>query len=136
MKRFLNPLSFEGCLGTPVVRTDAAGIWATDKTWWKVPLITKGNWLFESIFSSLVALEGKLRTGVTGKDIIITLCGLFADDNVLNHAVEFVGDGNSFYFCDSLIAGALSLSIDDRLTIANMTTEWGAIAGKFILQEL
>jgi homoaconitate hydratase len=38
---------------------------------------------------------------------------------VLNHALEFCGDGIQ------------SLSIDDRLTIANMTTEWGALAGIF-----
>ena len=24
------------CLGTPVVRTDAASIWATGRTWWQV----------------------------------------------------------------------------------------------------
>lgn len=31
-----------GCLGTPVVRTDAASIWATGKTWWQVPPIARG----------------------------------------------------------------------------------------------
>lgn len=96
-----------GCLGTPVVRTDAAAIWATGRTWWQVPPIAK------------VELTGKLRSGVTGKDVIVTLCGVFNKDEVLNHAVEFAGDG---------VAG---LSIDDRLTIANMTTEWGALAGLF-----
>lgn len=30
-----------GCLGTPVVRTDAAGIWATGSTWWQVPKVAK-----------------------------------------------------------------------------------------------
>lgn len=34
-----------GCLGTPVVRTDAAGIWATSTTWWKVPQVTRGTLL-------------------------------------------------------------------------------------------
>ena len=56
--------------------------------------------------------------GVTGKDVIITLCGLFNHDEVLNHAVEFTGDGDG-------------LSVSERLTIANMTTEWGALAGFF-----
>jgi hypothetical protein len=32
-------------------------------------------------------------------------------------------------------AGVASLSIDERLTIANMTTEWGALAGVFPLDE-
>ena len=101
-----------GCLGTPVVRTDAAALWATGRTWWQVPPITK------------VELIGKLRKGVTGKDIIITLCGLFNNDEVLNHVLEFIGDGITY------------LSIDERLTIANMTTEWGALAGVFPSDEI
>ena len=94
-----------GALGTPVVRTDAAAIWATGETWWEVPPVAR------------VTLTGSLRPGVTGKDVIIALIGFFNKDEVLNHAIEF--DGN----------GIASLSIDQRLTIANMTTEWGALAG-------
>lgn len=101
-----------GCLGTPIVRTDAAALWATGRTWWQIPPVAK------------VELRGKLRPGVTGKDVIITLCGFFNNDEVLNHAVEFVGDG---------VAG---LSIDQRLTIANMTTEWGALAGVFPIDDV
>lgn len=96
-----------GCLGTPIVRTDAAALWATGRTWWQVPPVAK------------VELTGKLRPGATGKDVIITLCGFFNKDEVLNHAVAFVGDGIE------------QLAIDDRLAIANMTTEWGALAGVF-----
>lgn len=96
-----------GCLGTPIVRTDAAAIWATGRTWWQVPQIAK------------VELRGSLRQGVTGKDVIIALCGYFNHDEVLNHAIEFVGDGIRY------------LTIDERLAIANMTTEWGALAGVF-----
>ncbi|KAI8894961.1 hypothetical protein BC833DRAFT_602948 [Globomyces pollinis-pini] len=96
-----------GCLGTPIVRTDAAAIWATGRTWWQIPSVVR------------VALLNKPALGVTGKDIIVSLCALFSDDQVLNCAVEFVGNGIQH------------LSIDDRLTIANMTTEWGALAGVF-----
>lgn len=101
-----------GCLGTPIVRTDAASIWATGKTWWQVPQVAK------------VELSGELKTGVTGKDVIIALCGLFNKDEVLNHAIEFIGDGIKY------------LSIDQRLTIANMTTEWGALVGLFPVDEV
>lgn len=101
-----------GCLGTPIVRTDAAAIWATGRTWWQVPPIAK------------VELKGKLNKGVTGKDVIIALCGFFNQDEVLNHAIEFSGDGIK------------NLSIDQRLTIANMTTEWGAMAGVFPIDDV
>jgi len=94
-------------LGTPVVRTDAASIWATRVTWWQVPKVAK------------VVLKGNLSAGITGKDVIIALCGLFNKDEVLNHAVEFTGDE------------VTNLSMDARMTIANMTTEWGALAGVF-----
>jgi homoaconitate hydratase len=100
-----------GCLGTPIVRTDAAAIWATGATWWQIPPVAK------------VELRGQLPEYATGKDIIITLCGLFNKDEVLNHAVEFVGEGVG------------RLTIDDRLTIANMTTEWGALAGVFPIDD-
>ena len=99
-------------LGTPVVRTDAASIWATGVTWWQVPPVAK------------VVLKGKLSPGVVGKDVIIALCGLFNKDEVLNHAVEFVGDG------------AANLPMSARMTIANMTTEWGALAGIFPFDEI
>jgi homoaconitate hydratase len=99
-------------LGTPVVRTDAASIWATGVTWWQVPPVAK------------VVLKGKLLPGVVGKDVIIALCGLFNKDEVLNHAVEFVGDG------------VTNLAMSARMTIANMTTEWGALAGVFPFDEV
>src|SRR5271156_2700047 len=90
-----------GCLGTPVVRTDAASIWATGRTWWQVPPVAK------------VTFTGVLPKGVTGKDVIVALCGLFDKDDVLNHAIEFTGSEETLK----------SLQVDDRLTIANMTTE-------------
>jgi homoaconitate hydratase len=96
-----------GALGTPVVRTDAAAIWATGDFWWQIPR------------SIQVVLKGKLRAGATGKDLIITLCGLYNQGEVLNAAVEFSGPG---------VAG---LSMDARLAIANMTTEWGSLTGWF-----
>lgn len=98
-----------GCLGTPVVRTDAASIWATGRTWWQIPPIAK------------VTFTGVLPPGVTGKDVIVALCGLFNKDDVLNHAIEFTGSEETMR----------SIPIDDRLTIANMTTEWGALSGLF-----
>ncbi|CAN8095625.1 unnamed protein product [Discula destructiva] len=98
-----------GCLGTAMVRTDAASIWATGRTWWQIPPIAK------------ITLTGLLPPGVTGKDVIVVLCGLFNQDDVLNHAIEFTGSEQTMR----------SIPVDDRLAIANMTTEWGALSGLF-----
>jgi homoaconitate hydratase len=101
-----------GAIGTPVVRTDAAAIWATGEFWWQIPRTIQ------------VVLEGKLAPGVTGKDVIITLCGLYNHEEVLNAAVEFAGPG------------VTSLSMDARLSISNMTTEWGALVGWFPVDDV
>jgi homoaconitate hydratase len=96
-----------GAIGTPVVRTDAAAVWATGEFWWQVPRTVQ------------VELKGKLQPGVTGKDVIIALCGLYNKEEVLNAAVEFTGPGLQ------------SLTMDARFTMANMSTEWGALVGWF-----
>lgn len=101
-----------GAVGTPIVRTDAAAAWATGEFWWQIPR------------SIQVVLEGKLPTGATGKDVIITLCGLYNHDEVLNASVEFSGPG------------VASLSMDARFSISNMSTEWGPIVGWFPVDEI
>jgi homoaconitate hydratase len=96
-----------GAIGTPIVRTDAAAVWATGEFWWQIPR------------SIQVVLEGKLRPGASGKDVIISLCGLYNHDEALNAAVEFTGPGVD------------SLSMDARFSISNMSTEWGPLVGWF-----
>ena len=101
-----------GAIGTPIVRTDAAAVWATGEFWWQIPR------------SVQVVLEGKLPEGATGKDVIITLCGLYNHDEVLNSAVEFSGPG------------VASLSMDARFSISNMSTEWGPLVGWFPVDQV
>ena len=101
-----------GAIGTPIVRTDAAAVWATGEFWWQIPR------------SIEVVLDGKLPEGATGKDVIITLCGLYNHDEALNAAVEFTG------------AGVASLSMDARFSISNMSTEWGPLVGWFPVDEI
>jgi homoaconitate hydratase len=101
-----------GAVGTPVVRTDAAAIWATGEFWWQIPRTVQ------------VVLTGKLQHGVAGKDVIIALCGIYNKEEVLNAAVEFTGPG------------VATLSMDARLSIANMSTEWGALVGWFPVDEV
>jgi len=101
-----------GAIGTPIVRTDAAAVWATGEFWWQIPR------------SIEVVLQGKLPAGATGKDVIISLCGIYNHDEVLNSAVEFSGPG------------VASLSMDARLSISNMTTEWGPLVGWFPVDDV
>jgi homoaconitate hydratase len=101
-----------GAVGTPIVSTDAAAAWATGDFWWQIPR------------SVQVVLEGTLPAGATGKDVIVTLCGLYNHDEVLNSAVEFSGPG------------VASLSMDARFSISNMSTEWGALVGWFPVDEV
>ena len=101
-----------GGIGTPIVRTDAAAVWATGEFWWQIPRTIQ------------VVLEGRLPEGVSGKDVIITLCGLYNHDEALNAAVEFSGPG------------VASLSMDARFSIANMSTEWGPLVGWFPVDDV
>jgi homoaconitate hydratase len=101
-----------GAVGTPIVRTDAVAVWATGEFWWQIPRTIQ------------VVLEGKLPEGVTGKDVIITLCGLYNHDEALNAAVEFSGPG------------VTSLPMDARFSISNMSTEWGPIVGWFPVDDV
>ncbi len=101
-----------GAIGTPIVRTDAAAVWATGEFWWQIPR------------SIEVVLENELRPGVSGKDVIVTLCGLFNHDEALNAAIEFSGPG------------VVSLSMDARFSISNMSTEWGPLVGWFPVDQI
>ncbi|KAI1825177.1 hypothetical protein F4861DRAFT_502675 [Xylaria intraflava] len=101
-----------GCLGTPIVRTDAMAIWQSGRTWYQLPPVAR------------LTLTGKAPAGVTGKDIILALCSIFPDD-VLNHAVEIAGSPETL----------ASIPIDSRLTISNMSVEWGALSCLFPVDE-
>ena len=101
-----------GAFATGVGSTDAAIGYATGKAWFKVP---------ESI---LFNVEGDLRPGVTGKDIILHIIGMIGVDGALYQAMEF---------CGSAIA---SLSVDERLSISNMAIEAGGKAGLIAVDEV
>ena len=94
-----------GAFSTGVGSTDAAVGYATGKAWFKVP---------ESL---LFNVEGELRPGVTGKDIILHIIGMIGVDGALYQAMEFRG---------SAIEG---LTLDERLSISNMAIEAGGKAG-------
>ncbi len=98
--------------GIPVVRTDAAALWASGETWLKVPETIK------------IRLQGIPDTSrICGKDIILYLIGSLGVDFALNRVVEYHGEAIEY------------LSMSDRMTISNMTVEMGGMAGIFPYDE-
>lgn len=96
-----------GAFSTGVGSTDMACGMATGKAWFKVPSAIK------------FVLKGKLNKYVSGKDVILHIIGKIGVDGALYRSMEFTGEGLS------------SLSMDDRLCMANMAIEAGAKNGIF-----
>ena len=101
-----------GAFSTGVGSTDMAAGMATGKAWFKVPSAIKFN------------LVGKLQPMVSGKDVILYIIGMIGVDGALYRSMEFVGEGLK------------SLSMDDRLCMANMAIEAGAKNGIFEVDEI
>ena len=101
-----------GAFSTGVGSTDMAAGMATGEAWFKVPSAIK----FE--------LRGKLRPFVSGKDVILDIIGMIGVDGALYRSMEFTGEGLA------------SLSIDDRLCMANMAIEAGAKNGRFEVDDV
>lgn len=100
-----------GAFSTGVGSTDMAAGMATGKAWFKVPSAIRFN------------LTGSLAKQVSGKDVILHIIGMIGVDGALYQSMEFTGDG------------VHALSMDDRLTIANMAIEAGAKNGIFPVDE-
>lgn len=94
-----------GAFATGVGSTDLAGAWITGKTWFKVPESMK------------LIYYGKLNPWVTGKDLILYTIGDIGVDGALHRAMEFTGEV------------IRSLSVAERMTMANMAIEAGAEVG-------
>jgi len=101
-----------GAFSTGVGSTDMAAGMATGKAWFKVPSAIKFN------------LIGKLQPMVSGKDVILYIIGMIGVDGALYRSMEFSGEGLS------------SLSMDDRLCMANMAIEAGAKNGIFDVDDV
>jgi 3-isopropylmalate/(R)-2-methylmalate dehydratase large subunit len=92
---------------TGIGNTDAGFVLGTGKLLLKVPATMHFR------------LEGKLQPGVMAKDIILHLIGEIGFDGATYRALQFSG------------SGIAHLSMDDRMTIANMAIEAGAKNGIF-----
>ncbi len=95
------------CFATGIDRTEAAGIWITGRTWFKVPQTIN------------IELTGAFTTGISAKDLILTIIGDVGAGGANYMAVEFNGPA---------VGG---LRISDRMTIANMGIEMGAKIAAF-----
>jgi len=64
-----------------------------------------------------VRVNGDIPTGVTAKDLILSIIGHIGVDGAVGHVVEYSGDA------------VRSLSMEGRMTVCNMSIEAGARAG-------
>src|SRR3989442_3511807 len=94
-----------GALGTGVGVTDMAIVFATGKLWFRVPETIK------------VLLTGKIPSYIMGKDIIHYILSVMGVDGANYKTIEFYGPSVE------------ELSIDGRMTLANMSIEAGAKFG-------
>jgi 3-isopropylmalate/(R)-2-methylmalate dehydratase large subunit len=96
-----------GAFSTGVGSTDIAGFYLTGKAWLKVPPSIK------------VIFKGTLGKWVTGKDLILLLIGKISVSGAQYKALEFTGPVID------------ELSVEARLTMANMAIEAGGKNGIF-----
>jgi homoaconitate hydratase family protein len=94
-----------GCFSTGIGTTDMANLFATGDMWLRVPATLK----FE--------LNGTLPAQISAKDIMLFILGEIGCDGALGKVMEFSGDVIQ------------QLNIDERMTLANMATECGAVCG-------
>ncbi len=93
-------------------RTETAGLWKQGETWFRVP---------ESI---KITLKGKLNKGVYAKDLALWIIGLIGSEGADYMSIEFHGEG------------VKTLTISDRMVIANLSSEMGAKNAVFPADEV
>jgi len=95
------------CLGIGIGASDVVRVFSTGKLWFKIPETNRINF------------TGQLGPKSMGKDVILHLLQEWKTDGAIYECFEFGGDGLK------------NLSIDARMTIANMSVEMGAKCGVF-----
>ena len=96
-----------GCLAFGVGTTDIACAWVTGDVRITVPPTLR------------VLLKGRLRPGVSAKDLVLSLLArpFIREGGALGHVVEYQGEG------------LLDLDTDERATLTNMAAEIGGFTG-------
>jgi len=98
-----NILGAVGAFGQGMGDQDIAASWAKGKVWFKVPKSAK------------ITLKGERPLGLSAKDIVLNLLDHFGANTLLGYSVEIYGDEVD------------KLTLDERITVASMGTEMGAI---------
>jgi homoaconitate hydratase family protein/3-isopropylmalate dehydratase small subunit len=93
-------------------RTETAGLWKQGETWFRVPDSIK------------ITLNGKLQDGVYAKDLALWIIGMMGSSGADYLSIEYHGQG------------VKTLSIADRMTIANLASEMGAKNAVFPADEV
>jgi len=96
-----------GCLAFGVGTTDIACAWVTGDVRVTVPPTLR------------VRLNGRLRPGVSAKDVVLHLLArpLIREGGAIGHVIEYMGEG------------LLDLDTDERATLTNMAAEIGGFTG-------
>ena len=103
-----------GAFGTFMVgigATEMTGVMATGEIWVRVPETVK------------IDVTGTLKPGVAAKDVILKLCGDHGIMGFNYQALEYSGTAVS------------AMSVEERMTLANMAAELGAKAGYCVPDE-
>ena len=95
------------CFGTGIGSSDLAAILLCGKIWLKVPR------------SIRVTLSGQWPPGVFAKDVALEMARQLGADGAVYQALEFAGPAVD------------GLALDDRMVLANLSVEMGAMSGIF-----
>lgn len=88
-------------------KTETAVLWKTGTMWFQVP---------ETI---QIVLKNRLPEGVVAKDLALWIKGILSELDVNGQAIEYQGEGVE------------TLSIADRMAVANISTEMGVLCSAF-----
>ncbi|HPG34233.1 MAG TPA: aconitase family protein, partial [Lentimicrobium sp.] len=93
-------------------RTETAGLWKQGETWFRVPESVK------------ITLHGKLPNGVYAKDLSLWIIGMIGSSGADYMSIEYHGEG------------VKTLTVSDRMTVANLASEMGAKNAVFPADEV
>src|SRR6059036_1708649 len=94
-----------GALAFGIGSTEVEHVMATQTLWQKKPWVMR------------VTVEGRLGAGVTAKDVILAIIAEISAGGGVGHAIEYAG------------STMRAMSMDERMTVCNMSIEAGARAG-------